>query len=140
MFSCNFLKPLFSINSLQEVKSQPQNYIVDSLFDDPWTNYFRLVYLWIKNLVFNIFTITNCYLYLNFVCRRTLVPYGYIRVKTLRLVGLVLSVFCLRKHITHIRDMESISTRTGLMGLWVSFYIYLYHIVIPLNKILDCSE
>ncbi|CAH1397778.1 unnamed protein product [Nezara viridula] len=76
---------------LQEVKSQPHNYVIDALFDDPWTNAFR----------------------------QALIPYGYVKVRTVRLVGLVLSVFCLRKHVVHLRDMESRVTRTGLMGFWV---------------------
>lgn len=28
--------------SLQEVKSQPQNILMDAIFDDPWTNAYRL--------------------------------------------------------------------------------------------------
>lgn len=28
--------------SLQEVKSQPQNILLDAIFDDPWTNAYRL--------------------------------------------------------------------------------------------------
>lgn len=27
--------------SLQEVKSQPQNILMDAIFDDPWTNAYR---------------------------------------------------------------------------------------------------
>ncbi|KAK9512782.1 hypothetical protein O3M35_001122 [Rhynocoris fuscipes] len=82
--------PDFFLIGLQEVKSQPQNFVMDALFNDPWTNA-------IKNV---------------------LVKYGYIKAKTVRLVGIVLSMFCLRKHIIHLRDMQNISTRTGLMGLW----------------------
>ncbi|KAL1140543.1 hypothetical protein AAG570_000473, partial [Ranatra chinensis] len=82
--------PDFYLIGLQEVKSQPQNFIMDALFDDPWTNAFR----------------------------QTLMPFGYIKIKTVRLVGLVLTVFCLRKHVIHLRDMQSVCTRTGLMGLW----------------------
>lgn len=31
--------------SLQEVKSQPQNMLLDALFDDPWSNAFRLSFI-----------------------------------------------------------------------------------------------
>ncbi|XP_014278475.1 inositol polyphosphate 5-phosphatase K-like [Halyomorpha halys] len=82
--------PDFYLIGLQEVKSQPHNYVIDALFDDPWTNAFR----------------------------QALIPYGYVKARTVRLVGLVLSVFCLRKHVVHLRDMESRVTRTGLMGFW----------------------
>lgn len=44
------------------------------------------------------------------------------KVKTSRLVGLVLNVFCLRKHVIHLRDINTEQTRTGLLGFWV--YIF----------------
>lgn len=46
---------------------------------------------------------------------------GYIKLKSIRLQGLLLSVFSLRKHLLNIREIESEYTRTGLAGMWVSF-------------------
>ncbi|XKL59403.1 hypothetical protein PGB90_000419 [Kerria lacca] len=82
--------PDFYVIGLQEVKSQPQNLVMDTLFNDPWTNIFKT----------------------------TLAPYDYVKVKTARLVGLLLNVFCLRKHVIHLRDMNAEQTKTGLMGFW----------------------
>ncbi|XP_065201140.1 inositol polyphosphate 5-phosphatase K-like [Planococcus citri] len=82
--------PDFYIIGLQEVKSQPQNYVMDTFFNDPWTNAFKTA----------------------------LAPYDYVKVKTSRLVGLLLNIFCLRKHVVHLRDIYTEQTRTGLMGFW----------------------
>ncbi|KAG5334381.1 INP5K phosphatase, partial [Acromyrmex charruanus] len=76
---------------LQEVKSQPQNLILDYiLFEDPWTKAFRDV----------------------------LKKYDYVKVRSQRLQGLVLNVFCLRKHLTHLRLIETQYTKTGFGGIW----------------------
>ncbi|XP_033323124.2 inositol polyphosphate 5-phosphatase K [Megalopta genalis] len=75
---------------LQEVKAQPQNMLLNMMFDDPWTKAFRDV----------------------------LKKYGYVKVCTQRLQGIVLIAFCLRKHITHLRLMEAQYTRTGFGGMW----------------------
>lgn len=75
---------------LQEVKSQPQNMLLDILFDDPWSNIFRTV----------------------------MVKHNYIKIKTVRLQGLLLSMFCLSHHLIHLRDIETQSTKTGLGGMW----------------------
>ncbi|KAI5717098.1 hypothetical protein M8J77_000120 [Diaphorina citri] len=82
--------PDFYFIGLQEVKSQPQNFVLDSLIDDPWTKAFKTA----------------------------LSPHDYVKVRTVRLVGILLNVFCLRKHLNYLRNMESAITRTGLMGLW----------------------
>jgi hypothetical protein len=39
--------------SLQEVKSQPQNILMDALFDDPWTNAYRseLIYWYYPDIL-----------------------------------------------------------------------------------------
>ncbi|PNF32338.1 Inositol polyphosphate 5-phosphatase K [Cryptotermes secundus] len=83
------LPDIFAIG-LQEVKSQPQNILMDAIFDDPWTNAYRDV----------------------------LARWDYVKVKTIRLQGLLLSLFCLRKHLLHLRDIETQYTRTGLGGMW----------------------
>ncbi|KAJ1531740.1 hypothetical protein ONE63_000403 [Megalurothrips usitatus] len=75
---------------LQEVKSQPQNMLLDAFFDDPWSNTFRNV----------------------------LAKHKYIKIKTVRLQGLVLSAYCLSHHLTHIRDLQTQFTKTGLGGMW----------------------
>lgn len=81
----------FYVISLQEVKAQPHNMLVDILFEDPWTNAFKDI----------------------------LEKRDYVKVKTIRLQGLVLSVYCLRRHLLNLRDIETNYTRTGLSGIWV---------------------
>ncbi|TGZ56324.1 Inositol polyphosphate 5-phosphatase K [Temnothorax longispinosus] len=78
--------------SLQEVKSQPQNIVLDYiLFEDPWTKAFKDV----------------------------LKKYDYVKIRSQRLQGLVLNAFCLRKHLTHLRLIEAQYTKTGFGGMWV---------------------
>lgn len=64
---------------------------MDALFEDPWT----IIY------------------------KQTLARFNYVKVKTIRLQGILLSVFCLKKHILHLRDIETQYTKTGLGGVWV---------------------
>jgi hypothetical protein len=54
--------------------------------------------------------------------RDVLARWDYVKVKTIRLQGLLLSLFCLRKHLLHLRDIETQYTRTGLGGMWVCIY------------------
>ncbi|XP_046820464.1 inositol polyphosphate 5-phosphatase K-like isoform X1 [Vespa crabro] len=76
---------------LQEVKAQPQNMVLDIIFqEDPWTKSFREV----------------------------LKDFDYVKIRSQRLQGLVLNMFCLRKHITHLRLVEAQYTRTGFGGMW----------------------
>lgn len=75
---------------LQEVKSQPQDIIIDALYEDSWTNSWR----------------------------QALSEHDYIKVHTIRLVGIILSLFTKRKHLLSIRDIETSYTRIGLKGLW----------------------
>ncbi|CAG9834673.1 unnamed protein product [Diabrotica balteata] len=82
-------RPDFFALSFQEVKAQPQNMLMDTLFDDPWT-----------------FAI------------KELLQRDYIKLKSLRLQGLLLIVFSLRKHLLNIREIDSEYTRTGLGGMW----------------------
>ncbi|RVE51680.1 hypothetical protein evm_003652 [Chilo suppressalis] len=85
-------KPLpdFYVLGLQEVKSQPQNMLMDSLFTDPWTSSFNKI-----------------------LCRQ-----GFIIAKSTRLQGLVLLVYTHLKHVMHLRDIEAQYTKTGLGGMW----------------------
>lgn len=59
---------------------------------------------------------------------------GYIKLKSIRLQGLLLSVFTLKKHLLNVREIESEYTRTGLAGMWVS-YIYFQNSLSILFKI-----
>ncbi|KAF7403087.1 hypothetical protein HZH66_005354 [Vespula vulgaris] len=91
--TCGNLKSLPDIYfiGLQEVKAQPQNMVLDIFFqEDPWTKSFREV----------------------------LKDYDYVKIRSQRLQGLVLNMFCLRKHITHLRLVEAQYTRTGFGGMW----------------------
>ncbi|KAH0952574.1 hypothetical protein HN011_003909 [Eciton burchellii] len=91
--SCDESKPwpdLYFIG-LQEIKSQPQNMVLDYiLFEDPWTKVFRNV----------------------------LKRYNYVKIRSQRLQGLVLNAFCLKKHLTHLRLIEAQYTKTGFGGMW----------------------
>lgn len=108
---------------LQEVKSQPQNMLLDILFDDPWSNTFRYfsitVYLFM-NLNFKLVLFAG----FPFVSRTVMAKHNYIKIKTVRLQGLLLSVFCLGHHLTHLRDIQTQTTKTGLGGMWVSRYFW----------------
>ena len=85
--------PDFVLFGLQEVKSQPQNLVADNILsgEDPWTA--RL--------------------------RSDLSGRGYVKVRSIRLMGIVLSLFCLTKHVPHIRGLETQYTRLGFGGYWV---------------------
>ncbi|KPJ20134.1 Inositol polyphosphate 5-phosphatase K [Papilio machaon] len=97
-FNRNKPLPDFYVIGLQEVKSAPQNMVMDSLFTDPWTSTFNKI-----------------------LCRQ-----GFIIAKTVRLQGILLIVYTQLKHVTHLRDIEAQYTKTGFGGLWVSlsnFYL-----------------
>ncbi|XP_063925586.1 phosphatidylinositol 4,5-bisphosphate 5-phosphatase A-like isoform X2 [Zophobas morio] len=85
-----FQLPDLYILSFQEVKAQPQNMLLDALFDDPWT----------------------------YAIKDLLERYNYVKIKSVRLQGLLLNIYCLRKHLLNIREIESEYTRTGLSGMW----------------------
>ncbi|XP_033207243.1 phosphatidylinositol 4,5-bisphosphate 5-phosphatase A-like isoform X2 [Belonocnema kinseyi] len=44
--------------------------------------------------------------------------HDYVKIKTQRLQGIVLNVFCLRKHMNRLRSIEARYTKTGFGGLW----------------------
>lgn len=56
--------------------------------------------------------------------------YDYVKIRTQRLQGLVLNIFCLRKHITHLRSIETQYTRTGCGGMWVRHLKFCINIVL----------
>lgn len=85
-------KPDILLLGLQEVNSQPQNMLTDNLLvgEDPWTASLRT----------------------------SLAPFGYMKVRSVRLMGIVLSFFCLEKHLAFIRGLETQYTRLGYGGYW----------------------
>jgi len=76
----------------QEVNVAPGAVVVETLLvgEDPWT---------VK-------------------ARRDFAHLGYIKIRTIKLVGMVLSMFCLEKHVPYLRGMETQYTRLGLNGYW----------------------
>lgn len=88
--------PDIYVLAFQEVKAQPQNMLMDVLFDDPWT----------------------------YECKKILQHFDYVQLKSIRLQGLLLNVYALRKHLLNIREIESEYTRTGLSGMWVSRFFF----------------
>ncbi|XP_012258964.2 inositol polyphosphate 5-phosphatase K [Athalia rosae] len=82
--------PDFYVIGLQEVKAQPQNMVMGMFTDDPWTKAFREI----------------------------LKDHAYVKVRTQRLQGLILNVFCKTQHLTHLRFIEAQLTRTGFGGMW----------------------
>jgi len=84
--------PDFYIIGLQEVNATPQNIVTNMFKSDPWVQK-------LKDL---------------------LKPLDYLVAKTEQLQGLLLTVFVRRKHLYHIREIESEYTRTGFGGMWVS--------------------
>ncbi|XP_047533359.1 phosphatidylinositol 4,5-bisphosphate 5-phosphatase A-like isoform X1 [Vanessa atalanta] len=89
-FNKNKSLPDFYVIGLQEVKSQPQNMLMDSLFTDQWTSMFNKI-----------------------LCRQ-----GFIVAKNIRLQGIMLLVYTQMKHVINLRDIEAQYTKTGLGGLW----------------------
>lgn len=82
--------PDFFVIGLQEVNSQPQNTLYNLFKDDLWTQKFK----------------------------ELLKERDYVVIKTEQMQGLLLSVFARRKHLLHLRQVETEYTRTGLGGIW----------------------
>lgn len=82
--------PDFFVIGLQEVNSQPQNTLYNLFKDDLWTQKFK----------------------------ELLKERDYVVIKTEQMQGLLLSVFARRKHLLHLRQVETEFTRTGLGGIW----------------------
>jgi len=76
----------------QEVNSAPSSVLLDTFLEgeDPWTR----------------------------KTKKTLAKRGFIKIKAIRLMGVVLSFFCLEKHVPYIRGIETQYTRLGLNGYW----------------------
>ncbi|XP_035706133.1 phosphatidylinositol 4,5-bisphosphate 5-phosphatase A isoform X7 [Folsomia candida] len=82
--------PDMYIIALQEVKAQPQNMVWDTLFDDPWTA----------------------------KVKDALAPFSFVKIHTLRMQGLVTSLYLKRSHLVYLRDVETLWTRRGFGGMW----------------------
>ncbi|XP_076338896.1 inositol polyphosphate 5-phosphatase K-like isoform X3 [Tachypleus tridentatus] len=78
------------IVGLQEVSSKPYDRVIDLLFDDPWAN----------------------------AIKQILHPWDYVKVKQVRLQGIILLFFCKRTHLVHLRRTQTAYTRTGFGGVW----------------------
>ena len=48
--------------------------------------------------------------------KQELSTYGYIKIRSYRLLGIVISVFCLKKHLVYLRNIETQYTRLSLGG------------------------
>lgn len=62
----------------------------------------------------------------NTVYREELMAKDFIKIRSIRLQGLLLTIFCQRKHLMRVRDIETQYTRTGLGGMWVSHQPHVY--------------
>ena len=78
------------ILGFQEVSARADKYFLDSFIsgDDPWTT----------------------------TASKELRPHGYIKVKSIRLLGIVLSVYCSQKHLVYLRNIETQYTRLSVGG------------------------
>ena len=88
----SLVKPKYDIYAIgfQEVSARADKYLIDAFVsgNDPWT-----------------MTVMN-----------ELKPHDYVKIKSIRLLGLVLSVFCLKKHIPYLRNIETQYTRLSAGG------------------------
>ncbi|XP_065570794.1 phosphatidylinositol 4,5-bisphosphate 5-phosphatase A-like isoform X2 [Artemia franciscana] len=82
--------PDIYVTGFQEVVNKPDGIIYNALFEDEWTN----------------------------AVRDVLGDYGYVKIKTNRLVGIVLSVYVRREALLRYEDIDAYVTRTGFGGLW----------------------
>ncbi|XP_051786198.1 inositol polyphosphate 5-phosphatase K-like isoform X1 [Erpetoichthys calabaricus] len=78
------------IIGLQEVNSKILNFVNDMAFEDPWSIFIM----------------------------DTLSPFGYVKLTSVRMQGLLLLVFSKLCHIPFIREVQASYTRTGIYGYW----------------------
>lgn len=76
-------------------------------------------YIWTVSFVWRHWLETVLYIYF----RAALAPHGYVKIRTIRLLGIVLSIFVLRNHLIHIKNMETQYTRLSLGGYLVSSFL-----------------
>lgn len=85
----NVLPDFYAI-TFQEVSVKPQKLLYDFFFDDPWID-------GVKSL---------------------LSKFNYVKVKHIRLQGIVLLIFGKRQHLTSLRSIQTTYTKTGFGGAW----------------------
>ncbi len=73
------------------MNAQPHNLIANYFYQDPWVQKLKTL----------------------------LKPRDYVVAKTEQMQGLLLTIITKRKHLMHIRDIETDYIRTGLGGVWV---------------------
>jgi len=84
-------KPDIVMVGFQELNAAPLNVVVEAMLgDDPWTE----------------------------KTTSALGSLGYIRIRSIKLVGMVLAMFCLEKHVPYLRGIETQYTRLGFNGYW----------------------
>ena len=54
--------------------------------------------------------------------RQALIPRGYIKLRSIRVLGIVLSVFCRREHLIHVKNLEAQYTRLSFGGFLVGIF------------------
>ncbi|KAL1129473.1 hypothetical protein AAG570_013999, partial [Ranatra chinensis] len=82
--------PDMVVIGLQEITMKPGQAIINNIFDDKWTRSFDI----------------------------TLSKFGYEKVKTKRMVGIVLNIFVLLEHSNYVRDVFTEGVPTGWGGLF----------------------
>ncbi|XP_014675560.1 PREDICTED: inositol polyphosphate 5-phosphatase K-like [Priapulus caudatus] len=75
---------------LQEISARVIPYVKSAFYDDVWTTKFKAV----------------------------MQTFDYVKVKSIRLQGLLLLLFTRRRHLPFLRNVESTFTRTGFAGFW----------------------
>ncbi|XP_040576069.1 phosphatidylinositol 4,5-bisphosphate 5-phosphatase A [Lepeophtheirus salmonis] len=82
------------IFGFQEINSMPQNYVMDFMVtgEDSWNQVFK----------------------------SKLNSKGYVKVNTIRTLGIVLTIFSLKKHLIHFRNIETQYTKLAFGGYWGS--------------------
>lgn len=83
------LPDLYAVG-FQEVSARPQCLLRQAFFEEPWIQ----------------------------AVRAALHKHRYVKVKHVRLQGLVLAIFVKRRHLVYVRGIQSTYTRTGLGGVW----------------------
>ncbi|XP_041864282.1 inositol polyphosphate 5-phosphatase K isoform X2 [Melanotaenia boesemani] len=82
-------KDLYVIG-LQEVNAAPVKFISDLIVEDSWSHQFM----------------------------DTLAPWGFVKVTSVRMQGLLLLIFAKQMHLPYIRNIQTTYTRTGIFGYW----------------------
>uniref|UniRef100_T1IZ05 Inositol polyphosphate-related phosphatase domain-containing protein n=1 Tax=Strigamia maritima TaxID=126957 RepID=T1IZ05_STRMM len=85
----NLLPDIYAIG-LQEVKAAAYSILMDTILENPWVKALRL----------------------------TLAPFNYVKIRMIRLQGMLLAVFIKRPHLMYVQELETEYTRTGVARVW----------------------